>query len=159
MVRKTAALESERIPIEPGVDAIYTEPWSYIKLRDDKRGWKRVPADHWAKYDNQDFWFCWPFCVAIVVRAGNHSAAVASLYHKPLLAGGENEMHATTYTDYRESELFHRVDSDGTYWLKDGEPYCMVSDRQRAVVWAILHAIMESKNPVRYKGVSLNGNE
>lgn len=159
LVRSTDTPETDRIVIEPGIDAIYAEPWNYIRLTEWDCGLKRVATENWAKYEKMGFVFYWPFCMTSVESAGNHSAATACLYHKPLLAVGETEMHATTYIDYRESELFHRVDSDGTYWLKDGEPYCMVSGRQRAVVWAILHAIMESKGPVRYKGVSLNGNE
>lgn len=49
--------------------------------------------------------------------------------------------------------------SDGVYWFKDEEPYCMVSNRQKAVIWMILHTIMDAEYPIKYKGIQLNENE
>lgn len=60
---------------------------------------------------------------------------------------------------YCKSEIFHRVTSDGVYWFKDEEPYCMVSNRQKAVIWMILHTIMDAEYPIRYKGIPLNEKE
>ena len=68
-------------------------------------------------------------------------------------------MYADTYMDYGKSEIFHRVTSDGVYWFKDEEPYCMVSNRQKAVIWMILHTIMDAEYPIRYKGIPLNEKE
>lgn len=51
------------------------------------------------------------------------------------------------------------VTSDGVYWFKDEEPYCMANNRQKAVIWMILHTIMGAEYPIKYKGIQLNENE
>lgn len=115
--------------------------------------------DYWGKWDNMEYEFYWPFCLTTVGRAGNHSIAVACLYHESILACGETNMYADTYMDYGKSEIFHRVTSDGVYWFKDEEPYCMANNRQKAVIWMILHTIMGAEYPIKYKGIQLNENE
>lgn len=159
MIIGVKASESKRIAIEPGIDAICTEPWGYERLTEDKRGLGRVMHDYWGKWDNMEYEFYWPFCLTTVGKAGNHSIAVACLYHESILACGETNMYADTYMDYGKSEIFHRVTSDGVYWFKDEEPYCMVSNRQKAVIWMILHTIMDAEYPIKYKGIQLNENE
>ena len=152
----TVAPESERIAIEPGIAAIYAQPWGYDRLTEDSRGLKRVSNDYWGKWAGAEYRFAWPFLLTTVEGSGHHSAAVACLYHKPILICGRTEMHADIYEDYRKSEIFHRITSDGVYWLKDEKPYCRVSDVQKAVIWMILHTIMEAPYPIRYKGVEIN---
>ncbi len=156
MIEAMVAPESERIAIEPGIDAIYAQPWGYDRLTEDSRGLKRVSNDYWRKWAGAEYRFAWPFLLTTVEGSGHHSAAVACLYHKPILICGETEMHADIYEDYRESEIFHRVTSDGVYWLKDEKPYCRVSNVQKAVIWMILHTIMEAPYSIRYKGVEIN---
>lgn len=155
MIEAMVAPESERIAIESGIDAIYAQPWGYDRLTKDSRGLKRVSNDYWRKCASAKYRFAWPFLLT-TVTAGHHSAAVACLYHKPILICGETEMHADIYEDYRESEIFHRVTSDGVYWLKDEKPYCRVFDVQKAAIWMILHTIMEAPYSIRYKGVEIN---
>lgn len=159
MIIGVKASESERIVIDPGIDAICTEPWGYERLTEDKRGLSRVMHDYWGKWDNMEYEFYWPFCLTTVGKAGNHSIAVACLYHESILACGETNMYADTYMDYRKSEIFHRVTSDGVYWFKDEKPYCMASNRQKAAIWMILHTIMGAEYPIKYKGIQLNENE
>lgn len=58
-----------------------------------------IMDDYWGKWDNMEYKFYWPFCLTTVGKAGNHSIAVACLYHESILACGETNMYADTYMD------------------------------------------------------------
>lgn len=156
-LKGTPAANPERIAIEPGFDAICNiDLWNYKRLAGED-GVEKAINNQWKRTRNTKYYFYWPFCLIYRESAGNHCTAAAWLYHKPFLVSGETEMYADVYVDYRESEIFHRITSDGIYWLKDGKPYCVVWSEQRAIIWMILHTIMEEKqHPIKYKGVPLN---
>ena len=55
LVRSTDAFETDLIVIEPGIDAIYAELWSYIRLTEWDCGLKRVTTKRLGKIQENGF--------------------------------------------------------------------------------------------------------